>query len=112
MKLRLTILVLGAAAFAFMLSGEAQSTQEKETTKPSAAAPHSHSAAKKPLKLIGAILVPGNPIRFDISWVDEPRGRYFLAESGNAAVDVFDADNDLFIRPNKTILRGHLSPCK
>jgi DNA-binding beta-propeller fold protein YncE len=97
MKLRLTILVLGAAAFAFMLSGEAQSTQEKETTKPSAAAPHSHSAAKKPLKLIGAILVPGNPIRFDISWVDEPRGRYFLAESGNAAVDVFDADNDLFI---------------
>ena len=28
--------------------------------------------ANKPVKLIGAIFVPGNPLRFDISWVDQP----------------------------------------
>jgi len=52
---------------------------------------------KKPVKLIGAILVPGNPLRFDISWVDQATARYYLAEGGNASVDVFDAENDLFL---------------
>src|ERR1700724_890681 len=51
----------------------------------------------KPVKLIGAILVPGNPLRFDISWVDQATARYYLAEGGNAGVDVFDADNDLYL---------------
>ena len=50
-----------------------------------------------PVKLIGAILVPGNALRFDISWVDQATARYYLAEGGNAAVDVFDAENDLFL---------------
>ena len=54
-------------------------------------------AAKKPVKLLGGILLPGNPLRFDISWVDQARGRYYLAESGNAAVDVIDAENDLYL---------------
>lgn len=49
------------------------------------------------MKLVGAILVPGNFLRFDISWIDQARARYYLAESGNAAVDVFDAENNLFI---------------
>ena len=48
-------------------------------------------SAKKPLKLLGGILLPGNPLRFDISWVDQATGRYYLAEAGNAAVDVVDA---------------------
>jgi DNA-binding beta-propeller fold protein YncE len=51
----------------------------------------------KPVKLIGAILVPGNPLRFDISWVDQTRARYYLAEGGNSSVDVFDAENNLFL---------------
>src|SRR6267143_3430571 len=50
-----------------------------------------------PVKLIGAILLPGNPLRFDISWVDQATGRYYLAESGNGGVDVIDAENDLFL---------------
>ncbi len=50
-----------------------------------------------PVKPIGAILVPGNPLRFDISWVDQATGRYYLAEGGNAAVDVFDAENNLYL---------------
>jgi hypothetical protein len=56
---------------------------------------HAHNL-KTPLKLIGGILVPGNPLRFDISWVDQETERYYLAEAGNASVDVFGAENDLF----------------
>jgi hypothetical protein len=52
---------------------------------------------KKPVKLLGGILLPGNPLRFDISWVDQATGRYYLAEAGNAAVDVIDAENDLYL---------------
>lgn len=54
-------------------------------------------AAKKPVKLLGGILLPGNPLRFDISWVDQATGRYYLAEGGNAGVDVIDAENDLYL---------------
>ncbi len=56
-----------------------------------------NSDANKPVKLIGAIFVPGNPIRFDISWVDQATGRYYLGEAGNAGVDVIDAKNDLYL---------------
>jgi len=56
-----------------------------------------NSDANKPVKLIGAIFVPGNPIRFDISWVDQASGRYYLGEAGNAGVDVIDAKNDLYL---------------
>src|ERR1700682_6476533 len=51
----------------------------------------------KPVKLVGAIFVPGNPLRFDISWVDHATARYYLGEPGNASVDVIDARNDLFL---------------
>lgn len=55
------------------------------------------SGAKKPLKLLGGIYLAGEPLRFDISWVDQATGRYYLAEAGNAAVDVVDAENGLFL---------------
>ena len=50
---------------------------------------HAHNL-KTPLKLIGGILLPGNPLRFDISWIDQGTERYYLAESGNAGVDIFN----------------------
>jgi DNA-binding beta-propeller fold protein YncE len=53
--------------------------------------------AKKTVKLLGAILTPGNPLRFDISWVDQKTERYYLADAGNASVDVVDAKNDLLL---------------
>lgn len=62
-----------------------------------ASAARSKTNQKKPLKLVGAIYLPGNPLRFDISWVDQAKGRYYLGEAGNASVDVFDAENDLFL---------------
>jgi len=62
-----------------------------------ASARHAKANEKKPVKLVGAIYLPGNPLRFDISWVDDSRGRYYLGEAGNAAVDVIDAKNNLYL---------------
>lgn len=70
-------------------------THRAQTPRPASA--RAANNMNKPVKLIGAILVPGNPLRFDISWVDQATARYYLAEGGNASVDVFDAENDLFL---------------
>ena len=35
---------------------------------------------------------------FDISWVDQGTGRYFLADSANNAVDWFDATSNTFVK--------------
>jgi len=97
MKFKAFGIALLALALAFVLNAYARPRpQADHAEKPSAAAP-AHKAAMKSLKLVGAILVPGNPIRFDISWVDQARGRYYLAEAGNAAVDVVDAESDLYV---------------
>src|SRR6266850_637803 len=53
--------------------------------------------AAKRVKLLGGILVPGNSLRWDIAWVDQPTARLYLGEAGNAGVDVFDAENDLYL---------------
>ena len=89
--------VLVALALALILNVDAQSPPQKNGAEKPSTAAHPRVIMKKPLKLVGAILVPGNPIRFDISWVDSARGRYYLAEGGNAAVDVFDAENNLYL---------------
>ena len=49
------------------------------------------------LKLIGGISVPSGVLRFDISWVDQATARYYLSDSANAGVDVFDAENNLYL---------------
>jgi DNA-binding beta-propeller fold protein YncE len=85
------------SALAFLLNVLARPAAQSGPEKKSSATIHPRTPLKKSIQLVGAILVPGNPIRFDISWVDQTRGRYYLAESGNAAVDVFDAENNLFI---------------
>jgi DNA-binding beta-propeller fold protein YncE len=97
MKLKTFGVVLVALALALILNVNAQTPQQKNGAEKPSTVAHPRVGAKKPLKLMGAILVPGNPIRFDISWVDSARGRYYLAESGNAAVDIFDAENNLYL---------------
>jgi len=82
-----TALFLLLLAVAFVLALSARSSLDARP-KPN---------AKKPVKLLGGIYLPGNPLRFDISWVDQATGRYYLAESGNGGVDVIDAENDLFL---------------
>jgi DNA-binding beta-propeller fold protein YncE len=97
MKFKGIGILLLALALAFIVNANAHPPQQGDSTKKPSAAQPARKGIKKPLQLVGAILVPGNPIRFDISWVDQTRGRYFLAESGNAAVDVFDAENNLYL---------------
>jgi hypothetical protein len=68
--------------------------------------------ANTPLALIGAIGIPGNPIAStDIVWVDQATERLYFTDRNNGpvpapaiagvkthgAVDVIDAENDLFI---------------
>lgn len=55
--------------------------------------------------LLGTITVPpdttvnpgGKFTAFDIGWVDGGSQRYYLADRSNASVDLFDAEDDLFI---------------
>jgi DNA-binding beta-propeller fold protein YncE len=50
------------------------------------------------LKQIGTISNPAGPIDgFDISFVDQKRQRYYLADRSNKSVDIFDARTDKFI---------------
>jgi len=87
-----------ALASALIVTVTAHPGQDTDhTVQGHTASTRSASNQNKPVKLIGAILVPGNPLRFDISWVDQATARYYLAEGGNASVDVFDAENDLFL---------------
>jgi hypothetical protein len=88
--------LVAASALAITVSAHPGQEAEHQVQKPQASA-RSANNLSKPVKLIGAILVPGNPLRFDISWVDQATGRYYLAEGGNAGVDVFDAENDLYL---------------
>ena len=97
MKLKAFSVVVLAIALASILNVDARPPQQKNGVEKSSTVTRPRVITNQSLKLVGAILVPGNPIRFDISWVDSARGRYYLAESGNAAVDVFDAENDLYL---------------
>src|SRR2546425_3168325 len=42
-----------------------------------------------------------NPLQvfrfFDISWVDEPTERYFIADRSNAGVDIIDAETNTWV---------------
>jgi hypothetical protein len=58
-----------------------------------------------PYDLMTTINVPGGLNGFDISWVDSPAGRYYLADRGNAAatppvgpsIDVIDTKHNQFL---------------
>jgi hypothetical protein len=89
------LLVLASALALTASTLPGQNADHKTQEHPARA--RSGNNLNSPVKLIGAILVPGNALRFDISWVDQATARYYLAEGGNAAVDVFDAENDLYL---------------
>ena len=93
MKTKLAGMVFLALALTLAVSLTARPGQDTERNSASRA----KTNPKKPVKLLGAINLPGNPLRFDISWVDQATGRYYLGEAGNASVDVIDAENDLYL---------------
>lgn len=54
--------------------------------------------AEAKMRLIGTIAVPGETLdSFDISYVDQTAGRYYLADRSNKSVDVFDARTSIFL---------------
>src|SRR5437867_9183117 len=50
-----------------------------------------------PVNAIGAIAVPGGVGAVDISWVDQPRGRLYVADRTKAAVHIIDAINSIYV---------------
>ncbi len=45
-------------------------------------------------KCIGAVQIPGNPLRsFDISWVNPDRAEMYFADRSNSGIDVIDTHN-------------------
>src|SRR5437660_10756634 len=50
-----------------------------------------------PVNAIAAIPVPGGVGAVDILWVDQARGRLYLADRTKAAVHIVDAINDVYI---------------
>jgi DNA-binding beta-propeller fold protein YncE len=56
------------------------------------------SAANAKVRLIGTIAVPGEALdSFDISFVDQEHGRYYLADRTNKSLDIFDANTSNFV---------------
>src|ERR1700687_4255593 len=57
---------------------------------------HEHNR-RTPLKLIGVVPVPGNPIvSADIAWVDPGTERYYLADRSNAGVDIINTETGFY----------------
>ncbi len=56
------------------------------------------SPVQAKMRLIGTIAIPGQKLdSYDISWVDQATGRYFLADRNNKSIDVFDAKTSVFL---------------
>src|SRR6266571_631731 len=55
------------------------------------------SGVNGPVNAIGAIAVPGGVGAVDILWVDQPRGRGYIADRTKAAVHIIDAINSVYV---------------
>jgi hypothetical protein len=50
-------------------------------------------------RCLTAVQIPGNPLlSFDISWVDQDRAEYYLADRSNSGIDVVDTQSNTFKR--------------
>jgi hypothetical protein len=52
---------------------------------------------KSPVSVIGAIAVPPFVSSIDIMWVDQMRGRLYIADRSNAGIDIIDAVNSTYV---------------
>src|ERR1700704_3425151 len=50
-----------------------------------------------PVNVIGAIAVPPFLSSIDIMWVDQIRGRLYIADRSNASIDIIDAVNSTYV---------------
>src|ERR1700688_3409939 len=50
------------------------------------------------LRQIGTISIPGEPLNsFDISWIDQASGLYFLADRSNKGIDIVDTKKGTYV---------------
>lgn len=52
---------------------------------------------QSPVRVIGAIAVPPFLSSIDIMWVDQARGRLYIADRSNAGIDIIDAVNNTYL---------------
>src|SRR6266849_1808161 len=52
---------------------------------------------QSPVSVIGAIAVPPFLSSIDIMWVDQVRGRLYIADRSNAGIDIIDAVNSTYV---------------
>jgi hypothetical protein len=109
MKARVIVALLLAVAVGLPLTiGAYQNSQDREDRDPREnrdhrggddrdSEHHKHNV-KTPVRLIGVIPVPGNPITSaDIGWVDPGTERYYIADRSNFGVDIIDAETDFYV---------------
>src|SRR5450631_3022241 len=91
------LLVLGVGvALTLRLSARPEHGDGENNVRRDDSAHHDHGL-RTPLKLIGVITVPGNPIiSADIAWVDPGTERYYLADRSNAGVDIINVETDFY----------------
>src|SRR5947207_12976964 len=54
--------------------------------------------AVTPIRLIGVIPIPGNPlVTSDIIWVDQATRRLYVTDRSNFGIDIFDAVKETFV---------------
>jgi hypothetical protein len=77
--------LIGSAALAILLLSGATDAQE--------------AGSVTPLETMHVVVhgIGSDTTSFDISWVDQSTGQYFLADRTNNAVDQFDAAHDRFV---------------
>ncbi len=89
MKARLIYGFAGVSALTVILALAARPAQVTES--------HGRNA-KAPLKLIGVIALPGNPlVSSDIAWVDPGTKRFYLSDRSNFGIDIIDAENGVYV---------------
>jgi len=56
------------------------------------------AAGPAPIRLLGIIPIPGNPlVTSDIIWVDQATKRLYVNDRSNFGIDIFDAVKDVFV---------------
>ena len=61
------------------------------------------------LRQIGTISIPGAPLNsFDISWIDQSTGMYYLADRSNKGIDIIDTKKHAWVGR----IAGKRRPCR
>jgi hypothetical protein len=89
MKARVTVSLLFSVALVLTVSVSSNPGLDAQSREPN---------PKTPIRLIGVIAIPGNPlVTSDIIWVDQATKRLYVADRSNFGIDIIDAENNLFM---------------